>query len=344
MERMNKILFLITFGWLTVACDSIHRFPDQDSVDPYLVDVDIEIAVDMSIEQELSPQTYATYSSMLDGDYDIRDIVEIYKDAESKATDLSQRVARIVQTSDELSTDGKFKISQRVRIPVQKYKVLVWVDFVKKNGNQDLYYQTKRLTSVSILKPEGAYVGYNTTKDAFCGSSPMNLTPFEGQRFVKYKLDCPVERPFAVYQLITTDVEKYMTYYKPLSSYASIRPSTTNLRYQLYFPLGYNVQFGVPGQYAANVGYKFDITDVAPKREAILASDFVFVSEDTYFNVDFEVKNAQNEHINTIENLKINLKKNSMTVIRGEFLTKDLNNGGIGVDDEFEEEIIVKID
>jgi hypothetical protein len=335
----NIRLFLYALILFFTGCNTIHEFPDENPVDPYLIDVSIAMQINMNINLDTVFQTYA---AMLEGDYDIRYIVDIYEKDEQYTQSVSNRVMRIVKTESSIISDGVYQMVDTVSLPVKKYQIITWMDFVAKGSSSDKYYDTHDLQKIAIIPQNGKYTGYNATKDAFTAKIEMDLTPYRNQQFVHYNVLAEVKRPFAIYRIITTDINEYMTYHQTLS-YASIRPSTTNLLYNLYFPMGYNAYLQAPDNFRAGVNYSHDIVEVIPEQEAILASDYVFVEEDTFYSVDFEIFSAENKHLNTINGLKINLKRNHTTIIRSEFLTKDLNDGSVGISDNFEDEIIINI-
>jgi hypothetical protein len=318
----------------------VHEFPEDPPVNPYLVDISIDIDIDMQISSDTIFQTYA---SMLAGDYDVRYIVDIYNADESRTDGLGSRVQRIVKTESNIISNGIYHIKDTVKLTIKKYRLIAWMDFVEKGSVTDKYYNTDDLQRISILPQSGGYQGYNTTKDAFTAKTNMDLTPYSGQRFIQYQAVLSVKRPFAIYQIITTDIKEYITYHQTLS-YASIQPSSTTLAYNLFFPLGYNAYLNAPDNLQGGVRYSYDIVEIIPEQEAVIASDFVFVEDNAFLLVDFEVFSAENAHINTIYGLRINLERNKLTIIRAEFLTKDMDDGHVGIEDGFDDdEIIVNI-
>ncbi|KAA6300646.1 MAG: hypothetical protein EZS26_003207 [Candidatus Ordinivivax streblomastigis] len=272
----------------------------------------------------------------------MRYIIDIYEADDTRKNSVSNRVKRIVKTESEISSDGKYHLDETIRLSVRKYQIMTWIDFVTKGTTTDKYYNTEDLQKVSIILQNGTYQGYNSTRDAFTSTVEMDLTPYRGQRYIHYEAVAEVVRPFAIYRIITTDIDEYKTYHQTLS-YAAIQPNTTNVAYNLFFPMGYNAYLYAPGNFLSGIAYSYDITETAPEKEALLASDYVFVKDDTFYTVDFEILSTENEHINTVSGLEINLKRNRVTIIRDEFLTKDLNDGKVGVDDRFAEEIIIRI-
>ncbi|MDR2058468.1 MAG: hypothetical protein LBP83_09375 [Dysgonamonadaceae bacterium] len=336
----NTRLFLYTLILsITAGCDTIHEFPGGNPVDPTEIDIEISIKIDMAINSDTVFQTYAT---MLEGDYDIRYIVDIYETDESQPQSIGKRMKRIIKTENSIISEGIYNLDDTITLPVKKYQIITWMDFVSKGSRSDKYYNTEDLQKISILPQEGQYTGYNTTKDAFTAKIDMDLTPFRHQRFVHYETLVEVKRPFAIYQIITTDIDEYITYHQTLS-YSSIQPSTTLFLYNLFFPTGYNAYLQAPDNFKTGIHYTYDIVDLIPEKEAILASDYVFVEDDTFYTVDFEIFSAENKHINTITGLKINLERNKMTILRSEFLTRDLNEGSVGINDSFSDEIIIPI-
>lgn len=340
MENMKKILFIAFAGLWMSACATVHEFPEDGGIDPTLVNITLNLDIDMNYYGEITRQSYEDYALMLENDYDIRYTVEIYK-AKDKDTDiLTDRVAKFVQTSDEVVFDGRVRITQDVRLPAREYVILAWVDFVNKSGSADLYYKTDQLTDVSILKPEGRYEGYNTTKDAFCGKVKMNLEQYRFRRMARHTVTCPVMRPLAVYKIIATDVGKYL--YNNPKPYSSIRPATTDVRYLFDFPMAYTTQFERPYKFEPSVGYSFGVEGSEEQSEALIASDYVLVGTEERYPISFDVKDAGANLINSVNNLDVRLKRNYITIIRNEFLTTD-NSSGIGIDDKFAGEIIVQL-
>lgn len=340
---MKKILsVIITLLLLCPACKSIHEFPEETGVDPSFIDVNLSLAIDMKLNDE-DPITQ-TYRNMLGDDYDIRYIVEIYKVSDSYAETVGNLVKRIEKIEQTIIENGIYEIDEDIHLHAGVYSVMVWVDFIKKGTSQDYYYNTSNLHEIRINLIDGKYNGYDVTKDAFSAQKNMDLIPYANDRFVQYSMEIPVERPFAVYQVITTDIAKYKADYSS-KPYSSIRPTLTNASYGLYFPMGYNVYYGVPDDFRANVSFTHDVVETVEGEKAIVASDYVFVDEkDTFYYLSFSINNAEEKLITTVKDIKINLERNRLTIVKGEFLTRDIDDGEIGIDPGFDgEEIVVPI-
>ncbi|MCL2651634.1 MAG: hypothetical protein FWD60_11510 [Candidatus Azobacteroides sp.] len=341
--KLYRLLFLLFLTASFCGCNLVHEFPDGNAVDPSLIDVDLSLSINMQFS---SDTTFLTYASTLSGDYDIRYIVDIYEAAADSASanyDVNNRIRRIVRTESDVVTDGVYDFGDTLKLQAKKYQLFAWIDFVAKGTNTDMYYDTNDLQQVSVILQNGRYEGYTTTRDAFSSKAEVDLTPYKGQRYVHYQALMNMIRPFAVYQIITTDIEQYATYHQS-STYATPIPASTNVSYNIYFPMGYNTFLDLPENFQSGISYPYDVTDVVPGKEAIIASDYVFVGNDVFYQINFDILDSNGAHINTVNNLRVDLKQNHVTVIRGEFLTKDVNNNsGIGIDDGFAGEIIVPI-
>lgn len=341
---MNNRLKHISFSFLffvaiITGCTTVHEFPEFV---PPAETAEVTIAIDINMAFD-SDTIFQTYSQMLTGDYDVRYIVDIYKKDDSRQNGVTDKVLRITKTENTIISNGIYQIKDTVQLPIDKYEIMVWMDFVDKGTTTDKYYKTTDLQEISVIQQSGGNSGYNTTKDAFAGKDIMDLTPYLGQTVINHSTVVDTKRPFAIYEIRTTDIDEYRTYHQTLS-YSSIQPNITNVLYNLYFPMGYNAYLFAPDNLQTNIHYTYDIVETTPDKEAILASDLVFVEDDTFYLVDFEIISADGRRINTVQGLKIELKRNKRTIIRSEFLTKDLNpDNAIGVDDSFVDEIIVNI-
>lgn len=339
---MKKLVFVFLSAILcATSCKLIHEYPGEPGVDPSLIDVQLSLAINMDLNDE--DPIIQTYQDMLESDFDIRYIVEIYKVSDTYAETVGSLERRIVKTEETIIDNGIYKIDEKVELHAGVYSVMVWVDFIKKGTDADYYYNTANLHEIRINRFGGKYPGYNATKDAFSAQKNMDLLPYANERFVQYEMEIPVQRPFAVYQVITTDIEKYKEN-NASASYFSIRPTDTEAVYGLYFPMGYNVYYSVPDAFEAGVGYDYNVVETVEGKEAIVASDYVFVDEkETFYYLSFSVKSAEGKLINTTRDIKVNLERNRLTIVRGEFLTRDIDDGEIGIDPGFDEEIVVPI-
>jgi hypothetical protein len=317
--------------------DTIHWFPSDGGVSQ-TIDISISLDIDMAFASDTLFQTYA---DMLAGDYDVRYTVDIY-DFPQGNTIGDEPVRRLVQTENTLIRKGIYDLQDTVNLPLARYYIVAWLDFVDKGTANDKYYSTANLRHITINKFNGKYDGYNVTKDAFTGKVEMDLTPYIGKPALHYRAKIEMIRPFAEYQIRTTDLkEYYIKKQQEHQTYAEAQPVSTLLAYNLFFPQGYDCYKNIPLDYQAGIYFNFPVEVVDNGEEAILASDLVFVENETFYRTTFEVFTPEQMHINTVEGVRINLKRNHLSILRGAFLTTLLNDGSVGINDNFDEEIIV---
>ncbi|KAA6315205.1 hypothetical protein EZS27_034303, partial [termite gut metagenome] len=210
---INKVQGIcLLFLLVLIAGCSFHEIPGENPVDPTLVEIDITMDIDMKIDLEASADvtrdnTLQTYATMLEGDYDIRYIIDIYETDNTQKNSVSNRVKRIVKTESNIP-EGEYHLDETIQLPISKYQMITWVDFVTKGTTTDKYYNTEDLQKISIIHQNGKYQGYNPTRDAFTSTVEMDLTPYRGQRFIHYEAVAETVRPFAVYRIITTDINE----------------------------------------------------------------------------------------------------------------------------------------
>ena len=335
-------IFIFLFSALLTGC--IHEYPDDNPVDPTLIDLRVSLNVNIDFEIETGAEQFVqAYEPLFADGYRIRYIVDLYETPASAEAPLSQRICRLTATGDAMPPSGTYRFSETLQLHPLHYTALVWVDFVPEGSADDFYYLTGNLQAVTIAGNR-PYRGYHISKDAFTASLPLDLTPYRDRRDVRHEATIQAKRPFALYQIVTTDVAKYRNAHHD-APYNAIRPATTGLLYELWFPMGYNTYRSTPDNFdASGIGYDYEIAETgADDTEAFIASDFVFVNgNDAFYFVDFGVYTPAGALINTpYSHIRVNLHRNRVTIIKGEFLTSGTGSGGVGIDFNFGEEIVI---
>jgi hypothetical protein len=336
--------FISLVAALSAGC--IHEYPGDNPVDPTLIDLRVSLAVNIDFEIETGVEQFVqAYAPLFADGYRIRYLVDLYETPASAEAPLSQRMCRLTANAGAMPPDGTYRFSETVPLHPLHYTALVWIDFAPEGSGGDYYYHTADLQAVT-LAADCPYRGYHISKDAFTASLPIDLTPYRDRRDVHHEATVQAKRPFALYQIVTTDMAKYRSAHTDVP-YGSIRPATTSLFYELWFPMGYNTYRSIPDNFdASGIHYDYEITETeADDTEAVIASDFVFVNgNDAFYYIDFGVYTPAGALINTLHShIRVNLHRNRRTVIRGEFLTSGTGSDGVGIDFNFGEEIVIFI-
>jgi hypothetical protein len=343
MTRFVVAILAMTVAALSAGC--IHEYPGDHAVDPTLIDLRVSLAVNIDFEIETGVEQFVqAYAPLFADGYHIRYLVDLYETPASAEAPLSQRICRLTATADAMPPGGVYRFSETALLHPLHYTALVWIDFVPDGSAADFYYHTADLQAVTVAAGR-PYRGYHIAKDAFAAALPIDLTPYRDRRDVHHEATVAAKRPFALYQIVATDVAKYRAAHSNVP-YSDIRPAAASLFYELWFPMGYNTYRAAPDNFdASGVHYDYDIAETgADDTEAVIASDFVFVNgNDTFYFIDFGVYTPAATPINTHSHIRVNLRRNRVTVIRGEFLTAGTGSGGVGIDFNFGEEIVIFI-
>ena len=108
-------------------------------------------------------------------------------------------------------------------------------------------------------------------------------------------------------------------------------------KYTSYLPVGFNAITQKPN--AAEIGEGFTSILSGGNDEYIgLGTDYIFVNGgESHVVVDLTIINSDGEEVNTYQGLKLPIRKNRLTVIKGKYLTLNKTTG-IGIDAGFDGE------
>lgn len=333
--KRNRLFFIMlrmlsVIAPLTLLCSCEHKeFCYQH------IRTRVELYVDFT---PISDPIFCTYAQSRSGDYDVRYQVEIYATSGAYA---GKMVERKVWTSDVIA-DGPTSVITDVGLHTERYDIYAWIDFVPKGTADDYHYLTSDLRKVTIADPNVRGID---SRDAFSGKTFVDLTPHRNETVVDVTIPVYMDRPFGKFKIITTDVRRFLDTYKPQGTYTDIVPAQTLCRYTCYFPTSYNLDTRLAdvNDFKVDVEHPAEVTE-EEDNSAVLTYNYVLVCNDnTTVSAEVEVWNKDGERLVTTRNIKIPIQRNKLTIVSGEFLTKDLNSGGIGVDDSFDDEFVIII-
>lgn len=329
--KILKNVFCWSAAMAFVAgCSKIHEFPEPGSQQ---IDTELSLAFDFGYDGKEEGVVTAEQLK----NYDLRYVVDIYPQDGN-----SENVSRVTGTCAEISP-GANTVTFGTKLKPGRYRVEAWVDFVNKGCSDDLHYCPDDLRMVMITMP---YKGCSVAREAFsyAGIAEVRGVSVGASADDKCRVMLDLVRPGGRYRIVTTDIDKYSSMRRSVGGNDPV-PARVKISYRNYFPCGYNVSTGLAHADCFKTGICFteDIVRVEGGR-ADLSFDHVFLcSDQTAVYADMEISDASGRTINRIEGLRIPIERNKETVITGEFLTKDFGGGGAGVDDGFDDEIVVEI-
>ena len=350
MRRGAKYL-LFTLMLILAGCDrTIHEYPRE---------VDIELALRCSVDLaqpeylmsvECNAEKGATYvvraeSAELSGTrftepVCLRYVVDLYSVHGAK----SQFVERRVLFSDVEVPNPQ--VVARFDVEAERYRVLVWCDYVEDDVREAWYYVTDDLRSV--VYADVAVVD-NDNKDAFSGVVDVDLSRWCCLRCCNEAVvDVALQRPMGRLKCVATDVGDYLK-----NSSSALDDITAVVTYTQYVSAGYNVEEQRPNYFEPTRRF-ISKARVGADGEFELFYDYVFVNgKETKIMLNFAFYNGDVEfaesgevvgnEISSWSGIVVPLQRNRETVIEGRLLTTSYGTGGVGIDPGFENEIIIQI-
>ena len=260
----------------------------------------------------------------------LRCVAEVYQ------AGTSNRVHRRVQDCS-LQSDGTF-LAELSLMPGD-YDLRLWADW---DGG---YYNTDDLGKVLVLTDSYVANGETDKKDAYYATSSLSI-PSSPTGGVEGAVS--LERPFAKYRLIATDVEAYYNLMDKGEALPPIEDLQVRVTYEGFFPTGFNVATGKPND-ALNTGIHYtSVPTVAEGYDAKVnrqvGADFVLTNgEESFVNVTIQMIDTNTgEAVATVQHVKIPYKRGHLTTVTGHFLTAGKTPGGVQIDTEWGEDIVIE--
>ena len=264
-------------------------------------------------------------------DKPLRCVAEVYQ------AGTSNRVHRRIQDCS-LQSDGTF-LAELSLMPGD-YDLRLWADW---DGG---YYNADDLGKVTVLTDNYVANGETDKKDAYYAATTLSIpsSPTGGVEGASVSL----ERPFAKYRLIATDVEAYYNLINKGEALPAIEDLQVRVTYEGFFPTGFNVATGKPND-ALNTGIHYtSVPTVAEGYDAKVnrqvGADFVLTNgEESFVNVTIQMVDTNTgEAVATVQHVKIPYKRGHLTTVTGHFLTAGKTPGGVQIDTEWGEDIVIE--
>lgn len=328
---------LLALPFLMAAC-TLHEEPELTAdgelgVDPTEVNVEVNLTLDLNLPEQGNEENSSARVSA-NTDYLHRFIVEAYFNR--------QPVARQVFV-ENITDRTHLSLPVSMKLHARSYQLVVWKDYVSaETPEEDLHYNTQSL--VPVIPNRASHTGNTEYKDVFVGTTSLDLTAYADQWGAVVEQDVALQRPVARYELIATDVDKFLQ--RIADGEVSGERFTARIKYSGYLPVGYNVLDDVPKHSLMYMQYNtsFDVPEEGTD-ELRVGFDYVFVSNEGSASVPMEIE-IVNENNVTVANsvLNVPLERGKNTVWTGEFLTGDDQGGQGGGDEPGEDEDGIGID
>lgn len=325
---------------LATACRGVivHEWPEEPGIDPTLINATLRIL----------PCPAFTFRD------DVKDpvITENYFTEPERAARFQLNVYVNEPYNKDLIYTEKFNVTReqlsnvierKLVLHAFRYRVEVWQDLTDTQfPANDFWYSTTPLTSIKVAERE-LYIGAHDSKQASSCGMEFDLAPYFNEWDVDINVDVPLLRPQSKFILVSNDVEKFVKSFNNNFSTSYTDPNdifercVMKVKYNGYVPTGYNVATGQLNDAQGSYAFDFDVMLINDK-EAIVAFDYVLTGPtSTVVNVGLDLYDDKGVLINTVGSVNVPISQNRITVLRGEYLTREYG-GGVGINTEFDGE------
>ena len=356
--------FILALG-MTSCCETIHEYPDEGRAAVSLtmnvrnLAPEIYTVVDYTIDntnpgifgidewRSLESRTfdapqferyYLGENKIASNEWNLRLVWEIYYGSNEEVRigrgDLIERKVQLIDAAIELPS-----YTTEIELPAGTYTLLAWADYVPIGTEEDHFYDTQNMSAIKsdlVLRED---CQDNDLRDCFARTYEFRIEN------VKYlgeprHYETTLTRPQGRYVVLATDYKDYLDL-----SNIPVEQNNVDCFYPTFLNVGYSIPEARPNLSASQIGYKFTpMRYVIDEKEMVsLGDDYSFVNgKESHLILNLTVMNPQGNEISKNENIDIPIYPDKLTIVLGRFLANSGNSGGLGIDDKFENEIVIK--
>ena len=356
--------FILALG-MTSCCETIHEYPDEGRAAVSLtmnvrnLAPEIYTVVDYTIDntnpgifgidewRSLESRTfdapqferyYLGENKIASNEWNLRLVWEIYYGTNEEVRigrgDLVERKVQLIDAAIELPS-----YTTEIELPAGTYTLLAWADYVPIGTEEDHFYDTQNMSAIKsdlVLRED---CQDNDLRDCFARTYEFRIEN------VKYlgeprHYETTLTRPQGRYVVLATDYKDYLDL-----SNVPVEQNNVDCFYPTFLNVGYSIPEARPNLSASQIGYKFTpMRYVFDEKEMVsLGDDYSFVNgKESHLILNLTVMNPQGNEISKNENIDIPIYPDKLTIVLGRFLANSGNSGGLGIDDKFEEEIVIR--
>lgn len=330
---------------LLTACD-VHEWPDTPENVTFRLKLRYER--DMTVWEHLYDGTGVTEQGLGDT-YDngrehgkMRYIIRAYPLTE-KQRPAQKYTQEFVFTKD--ITEG-YDHETTLDLAAGDYRIMVWSDLVENDGDTP-YHDAGDFAEISL---QGDHRGNNDYRDGFRGTGDISLMA-DVAEYVPGTLEITMQRPLAKFEFITNDLAEFIqkeglriaAKSGGAKSASGNEPATrvniedykVAFHYVGFMPCAYSMLTDKPVDSSTGVMFQSDLKELND-REASLGFDYVFVNgTESAITVQIGLYDKEGTRLSLTEPIRVPLRRNHHTVLRGKFLMSEAS-GGVTINPDFD--------
>lgn len=335
-----------------VGC--VHEIPEEGLGNPVPFSLHLEFDTELPLYKEIYYSRNGQEGKQVPS-YDIRYLVNAYR-----STDLRSDESRKPDTTFVFTHQNIHQLDRTLPLELREgtYTFKVWVDYVDKGSETDLYYDTSDFSEIILAEKED-HPGSNDYRDAFKGSVTAvvrNPALYTGAILNTIDNQAKVEmrRPMGKFKFITTDLEQFLTRvakmleeegaidkvdskatYEQLLDLVELDDYEIRFRYNLFMPCSFNMFTDKPAGSWMGMSFK-SLMHNENNKEITLGFDYIFVNgSETTLSITVEVYDKEGKQLSVSNPVNVPIVRSKLTVVKGDFLTSEAS-GGVSINPSFD--------
>lgn len=324
----RTIHYLVLSLFLLSGC--VHEYPEGEGTDPTFLTVEVALTLHLEWEAYRSRSKAAVHAA---DNHVRRFIIEVRGEGKT--------VHRQTVIPDDFAKGQTgFLLPETLHLHAREYTVAVWTDYTEAGSEDGLYYDATDLNNITIREP---YTGNTDYRDCHYATIPLDLRPYRDQWNAHVRLDVDMKRPLAKYHLVATDVERYLQL-QAIGNYPPVEELTATIIYEGFVPSSFNMATGSPNDAVTGVSYAKSLPVLPDGTDSVqLGSDLIWVNGgDTFVTVTVQIADTRGNVVSRIPGVRVDYRRGFLTTVSGNFLTAGKTGGGIHVDTEWKDDIIIE--
>lgn len=345
MRKLFLHLIIYVPLLLLTACD-VHEWPDTPENVTFRLKLRYE--KEMTVWEHLYDGTEVTEQGLGDT-YDngrehgkMRYIIRAYPLTE-KQRSAQKYTQEFVFTKD--ITEG-YDHEATLDLAAGDYRIMVWSDLVE-NDDVDPYHDAGDFAEITL---QGDHRGNNDYRDAFRGTGDISLTA-DVAEYVPGTLEITMQRPLAKFEFITNDLAEFIqkeglriaeknggaksASENDPATRVNVEDYKVAFHYVGFMPCAYSMLTDKPVDSSTGVMFQSDLKQLND-REASLGFDYVFVNgTESAVTVQVGLYDKEGARLSLTEPIRVPLRRNHHTVLRGKFLMSEAS-GGVTINPDFD--------
>ena len=349
-KAIHYILLMIASSMLVFTGCDVHEFPEKLGKTQFILHLNFD--TEMPLYKEILYTRSQSNSISYTGPYDIRYIVNAYRNEDSKNNNRTTDTTFIFTKSDIENPNHSVALD----LYDGAYTFRVWSDFVPSGTTSDKFYKTDDFSEI-ILADKKNHPGSTDFRDAFKGTeSTIVYHPgyYAGEFLENINNEATVQmgRPMGMFKFITTDIEAFMSRVEQMlknqgklddtKPEIDMKDFKVLFKYNLFMPCSFNMFTDKPADSWTGMSFESRMEkDVS--QDVVLGYDYVFVNgNETTLSITVEIYSKDGELLSQTKPVNVPIVRSKLTIVRGEFLTSRAS-GGVTINPGFDDEYNIEI-